>query len=126
MAEEILFKQGNVIVSKTALVIAGKTYEISSIQSVKLEVRSHNLWWFVCALIGFMGLLIGKYQIILGLLPLELAFYLFFLRTTQYAMILNAGSKKQRVLVSKDKAFVESVIKAVFDALSYDVISCGS
>jgi hypothetical protein len=122
MAEEVIFQQGSVSVTKTLVRIGNKSYPVNGIVSV--FVRNVGVVWWA-AIVGAIAILIGisnagggqgSQNFIVGLvIGGGLIVYAL---TRPSVLVLKTAGGDVDALVTRDKAFLNDVKGAIEEAVS--------
>jgi hypothetical protein len=119
MSEQVFFEQGNVKVTNARFIVSSKTYAMNGVTSVKSSVVPPNRGG-VLVLIG-IGLLIliaasGGMKL-LGIAMGAAGAWLFMQQKSMHSVYLSSASGEVQALSDTDQTFIDSVIRALNDAL---------
>jgi len=119
MTEETSFYNGNgVTVTNTRVVVPSQTYAMSNVTSVRFAEIKPNRWFPVGAiLLGFILAAGGKGSIWHFLVLMLPGIIWLALQKTMFAVALSTAAAESRVLRSRDRAFIESVVEAINKAI---------
>jgi len=117
MKEFRFFENSTVIVTQTRFIVEHKVVEIKNISSAIVEpVRTYSR-----VQIGFMiagiGLTLFEKSRILGLVLFSAALVYTLIAGPKYSVRINTNSGKTDSLISKDKQYIEQVVKAINSAM---------
>lgn len=123
MAERIFLDEGGVKVTQARFMVPGQTYAMSGVTSVAAHKENPSKRWPILLIVlGGLAAMIGLGQteivtIIVGIVVLAVGIlWLRALRPT-YHVLLRSASGEARALSSKDREWVERVVKALNDAI---------
>lgn len=117
MEEKKLFDHSGITVTSARLIAPKQTFAITGITSVKVEKTNPVLLLAVASILG--GLIIlaaGKLNVWAVAAPVLIGILLLFVKP-RYHVVVDSGSGEIKALNSTDKDFIESVVKAVNQAI---------
>lgn len=118
MTEQILFENGKVSLTESQLIVEQQTFELASIQSIKIQTSPPNRRLSGnTAIVGALCLALDELFFIFGLLLLGVSAWLWKKTKPQHAIILTTSAGEKRVLVSDDETYIRLVFSALNDAL---------
>jgi len=129
MADDVLFRERDITVTKTIVTMGDKTYSMANVTSVGTEeVEKPSIGCPVAlivvgCIIGFIAISLnasGLTIAILGGVPLAIGILLLMAfkgAPPEYAIRIASASAEQEVLRSADRAFVERVSGAIVEAI---------
>lgn len=121
MAEQILYKQGDVFVSQSRFMVKNQTYAMQGVTSVRQDTKPANRTgaYFLAGL-GIL-FLIGSGQsavfAVLGILSIALAILVWFLTKPTYIIVLRSSSGEAQALSSNDGNYIDEVVTALNQAI---------
>ncbi|WP_126281944.1 DUF6232 family protein [Roseomonas gilardii] len=119
-SDEIIYRAGNVVVSKTLVQIDGTTYPVNGIGSVLVRKSDPKTLIFlavVCAIIGLIGLT-DKQGIPGSIISFAIAAgFIYWAKSKPSILILRTASGDQQALKSRDKNLLQSVKLAIEQAV---------
>jgi hypothetical protein len=112
--EEVSFFQNNtVIVTQSRFIVESKVYEIKEISSVKVGVsKNYTRTKIIIMIIGFL-LMFFKDGRIAGVAIFVISFFLLYLSQDKFVVRIKTGNNETDGLRSKDKEYIEQVVKAI-------------
>jgi Family of unknown function (DUF6232) len=112
--EEVSFFQNNtVIVTQSRFIVESKVYKIKEISSVKVGVKkNYTRTKIIIMVIGFL-LMFFKGGRIAGMAIFSISFFLLYLSQDKFCVKIRTGDSETNGLVSKDKQYIEQVVKAI-------------
>lgn len=117
MTETVIFTSPSASISTARAVLAGTTYSIANITSVRLahKKRPMPLFW----LLGFLalGMSLARDWAVVAFLVI-VAVVLWLGLPEEWGVIVASASGEQTGLKSRDRAYVEQVLKALNDAIA--------
>lgn len=117
MQEISFFENKNVIVTQTRFIVAHKVVEIKNISDVKIgSVRVYRTFKLVLALIGFLLMFFNAWRIP-GIILFFVSILSVYFTDEKYSVHLNTKSGETDSLISKDRDYIEQVVKAINDAM---------
>jgi hypothetical protein len=117
MQEISFFENSNVIVTQTRFIVAHKVIEIKNISYVKIEpLKSYVALKLVLLVCGFLMMFFNELRVF-GIIIFTLSFFSAFLTKDRFSVRVNTNTGETDSLVSKDKDYVEKVVKAVNQAM---------
>lgn len=118
MEEKIFFNKGNISVSNSRFIVSGQTYAMSNVTSVKSgEIKGSQAGTIVLIVIALAFFAGGAFMKFLGCALFIFALYLATKVKNTYTVILNTSAGENKALSSQDKGYVESIIRALNDAI---------
>ncbi|WP_295675812.1 DUF6232 family protein [uncultured Mucilaginibacter sp.] len=113
MQEISFFENKNVIVTQTRFIVAHKVVEIKNILAVKTRsVRVYRALKLVLALIGFLLIFFNAWRIP-GIILFFVSILSVYFTEEKYSVHLNTKSGETDSLISKDRDYIEQVVKAI-------------
>ena len=119
MNEKTFFNANGISVTNARVVIAGQTYAMSGITSVRaIEEKPSRKGSIILGIIGIIFLLIGQSStIIIGIIGIALAVVWFILTKPTYHIGLVSASGESKALNSKDSAYISKIVNAINEAI---------
>ena len=115
-AEDFLFNEGNIKVSKSRFIAGSETYAMSGISSVKSEAVPARAGLPLLLIIFGVIFLVGS-SYVPPLLLIGGGIGIFIARSGQHSVTLGTSGGEIRSYVSRDKSFIEKVVNALNDAI---------
>jgi len=117
MQEISFFENNNVIVTQTRFIVAHKVFEIKNISSVKIRsVRVYRAIKLALALIGFLLMFFNAWRLP-GIILFSVAILSVYFTEEKFSVHLDTKSGETDSLISKDRDYIEQVVKAINDAM---------
>ena len=112
--EEVSFFQNNtVIVTQSRFIVESKVYEIKDISSVKVGItKNYTRTKIIIMVIGFL-LMFFKGGRIAGIVIFSISFLALYLSQDEFSVKIKTGNSETDGLKSKDKEYIEQVVKAI-------------
>ena len=124
--EKVFFEHGSVKLTNTRFINGTTTYPITGITSVvsgeKEPSYSNAVWMGVFGAFSLIGGLVPPTSwgwLVFGVILLILSYGIFKTKKIQYAIIFGTAGGDKDGLLTEDRAYRESVLKALNDAISY-------
>ncbi|MGH8647105.1 MAG: DUF6232 family protein [Gammaproteobacteria bacterium] len=118
MAEQSFLDEGGVSITNSRFMVAGQTYAMSGITSVKAVTHNPSRKGpIILVAIGLVAMLAGKEAIIGGLLFLAAGVAWWVLQKPKYVVVLHSASGEAEALTSKDGGFISKVVNALNQAI---------
>ena len=127
VSEINILKEKNVKITNLRAIIDTKTYTVSDIASVSIDVNEPKLFLpvFFAVIAGVCSVLIalsdmGEYsECLTTSLYIGIAGLLFFIisRKTKYSLRISSASGEMNVLETFDKEYVERIVRALNEAI---------
>jgi len=118
--EKIFFKDTNVLITQSRVVIFNKTYSLRNISSVNMLVKHKTVTKFFSLsllIIGLMGIFNEVYG--LGIISIGISAILFFFMKDEFIVRISSNSGENNALVSKNKDYIQKVVNAINEAIIY-------
>jgi hypothetical protein len=113
MEEVSFFENNTVIVTQSRFIVESKVYEIKKISSVKVGLtKNYTRIKIILMVIGFMLMFFKDFRIA-GIVTFAVSFLSLYLAQDQFSVKINTGNRETDGLVSKDKEYIEQVVKAI-------------
>lgn len=113
MEEVSFFENNTVIVTQSRFIVESKVYEIKEISSVKVGVtKNYTRTKIIIMIIGFL-LMFFKDGRIAGIAIFAVSFLTLYLSQDEFSVKIKAGNNETDGLRSKDKEYIEQVVKAI-------------
>lgn len=119
-SEKLFYQDSRVLVTQSRIVVDNKTYAMRNISSVSMFVKdkSTNKWIsIITLLIGLISLLNQFYFI--GIIFISIAALLLFFLKDEYVIQISSNSGDTKILISKSKEYIQTVVSAINDAIVY-------
>jgi hypothetical protein len=117
MKEVCFFQNHTVIVTQSRFIVSRNVYEIKNISAVKVEpIKSNEKIKFVLMIIGFLLIFFNGFKLI-GISLFFIAFLSLYLKEKIFAVHLVTNSGETDGLISKDREYIEQVVKAINSAM---------
>ena len=117
MQEISFFENSNVIVTQTRFIVAHKVIEIKNISYVKIgTLKSYVALKLVLVICGFLMMFFNDLRIV-GIIIFAIFFFSAYFTKDRFSVRVNTVTGETDSLVSKDKDYVEKVVKAVNQAM---------
>ncbi|MEW2922908.1 DUF6232 family protein [Muricauda sp. ANG21] len=118
--EKIFFRDTNVLVTQSRVVIFNKTYSLGNVSSVDMLVKHKTGTKFFSLsllIIGLLGIFNEVYG--LGVFSIAIAALLFFFMKDEFIVRISSNSGENNALISKNKDYVQQVVNAISEAIIY-------
>jgi len=113
MEEVSFFENNTVIVTQSRFIVESKVYEIKKISSVKVGLtKNYTRIKIILMVIGFMLMFFKDFRIA-GIVTFAVSFLSLYLAQDQFSVKIKTGNSETDGLVSKDKEYIEQVVKAI-------------
>lgn len=118
--DKTFFQDNDVLITKSRIVIFGKTYAMRNISSVsitqesKLFLKISSTIMLVFALSGFF---LKEYLI--GIIALGIAVIMLLNSKDEYIVVISSNSGDNNALKSKNRDYIESIIEAINEAIIF-------
>jgi hypothetical protein len=117
MQEISFFENSKVIVTQTRFIVAHKVIEIKNISYVKIgTLKSYAAFKLVLVICGFLMMFFKDLRIT-GIIIFTVSFLSAYFTTDRFSVRISTNSGEVDSLVSKDKDYVEKVVKAINSAM---------
>jgi hypothetical protein len=117
MQEISFFENSNVIVTQTRFIVAHKVVEIKNISYVKIGIlRSYMALKLVALIGGFLMMFFSDLRI-LGIIIFAFSFLSIYFTGDRFSVRVITNTGEIDTLVSKDKDYIEKVVKAIDSAM---------
>ena len=119
MAEQTFLEGGGVTITNSRFIVAGQTYAMSGVTSVKGITHSPSRKGPVILLaIGVLALIAGKAEGLVGALVFLAAGVAWWVvQKPKYAVVLHSASGETEALTSQDGSFISKVVGALNAAI---------
>jgi hypothetical protein len=120
--EEGFLREGEVVVTSDRFMVSNQTYAMSGVTSVSTWVKKPPRGFFIFLIIVGLLLSLALRPLELpplGLLVLLLGIVLLLVMKNKYSVWLATASGGSSALISKDKEYIERVVKALNEAIVY-------
>lgn len=124
MEEKVYYQNGDILVTPSRFVNAGKTYAMRNISSVQIGVIEPQgkgvlilgiLICFLVLLYGSLGWKVGAVAVSLLLV------YLFRKMKQKYSVRINSNSGEVDGLISQNREYIQTIVNAMNGAISHPV-----
>jgi hypothetical protein len=120
--EQTFLNEAGVIVTQARFMVSGQTYAMNGVTSVaslkEIPSRKGPIICLVLGLITFFGALRGDTQILPGsLFFLIVGGLWWYLKKTQYTVLLHSASGESRAFTSADENLVDRIVGALNEAI---------
>jgi hypothetical protein len=117
MNEISFFENSSVIVTQTRFIVGHKVVEIKNIASVKVEtIGGYRTIQFILMITGFLLMFFHGGRIF-GLILFCITFLSVYLTDEKFSVHISTELGEADCLVSKDKQYIEQVVKAINAAM---------
>lgn len=118
MAEQTFLEENGVQVTNARFVTPGQTYAMSGVTAVKsIQKNPSRVGPIVLIVIGVL-MLFGGQDVLMGALVFLAAGIIWWIsKKPEYIVLLSSASGETQALNSKDKAFIDKVVKALNEAI---------
>jgi hypothetical protein len=117
MQEISFFENSNVIVTQTRFIVAHKVIEIKNISYVKIgRLKSYTVLKLVLVIAGFLMMFFKDLRVI-GIIIFAASFLSAYFTKDTFSVRVDTNSGEVDSLISKDKDYVEKVVKAINSAM---------
>jgi hypothetical protein len=117
--EKTFLEKGGVAVTNTRFIVPGQTYAMAGVTSVRFErIEPKRVWPLLLTLVGLVCLGFpdtrgfGVLLLVVGILWLVLV-------KADFAVVLSSASGEVRAIKNKDSEFINSIVRALNDAIVY-------
>jgi len=117
MQEISFFENSNVIVTQTRFIVAHKVVEIKNISYVKIEVLKNHVALKIILIIGGFLMMFFKELRLFGIVIFAISFLSAYFGQDRFSVRVQTNSGEMDSLISKDKDYIEKVVKAVNSAM---------
>jgi len=117
--ETIFYQDSNVTVTQARFITNSKTYAMRNISSVHIfEIVKSRTLQVIMIIISIL-LLFSNDLRIAGVFILAVAALILFLTKNEFSVRISTNSGEANSIVSKDKSYIESIVKALNEAIIY-------
>jgi hypothetical protein len=117
MKEFRFFENSTVIVTQTRFIVEHKVVEIKNISSAMVEPVRNYRGLQIGLMISGIALAFFEKSRVAGLIIFSVAFIYLLVVRTKYSVRINTNSGTTHSLVSRDRQYIEQVVKAVNSAM---------
>jgi hypothetical protein len=115
MAEEVLFQEAGITVTKALLTTPQKSVSIANVAGVsKWEKTPSKKTPIILIIVGAATLIVFG----LGLIPLVIGIVMLIVNKKKYVVLLDTSSGKSEAFESKDGALIDRIVGAVTKAIA--------
>ena len=128
LGEIILYRDGNIKITNQRAIIGAKTYALSNMASVQMQVKEPTLFLpifylliaSICSALVAISDMDDYSHFLTNGLYLAIAGFLFFLlsRKTKYSVRVKSPAGDIMLWEANDRAYVERIVRALNEALS--------
>lgn len=115
MEETTYLSEGQILVTSTRIDVAGQTFAVRNVGSVKVVGNGRPWGGLFMALVGLAVL---KAQVAVGICVLAAVAYYIYRQLNERRLVLVSGGGETMALRSYDKAFMERVRSAIAQAIA--------
>lgn len=123
-SETTYYSEGDVLITNARVVLGGKTYSMANVTSVAIGTAPANNKPAIAVLVVgalmaacSMGSSQGIVGVIFGLILAGVGIYLLTQAKPNYVVRLGSSSGESDGLISRDRGYIEKIVKAINDAI---------
>jgi len=118
--EKVFYRNSNVLVTQSRIVVFSKTYALRSVSSVSMFVKHKTTTKFLSSVLLIMGLFaLYNLYYLFGIILIVVAVALLFFIKDEFTIQISSNSGDNNVLMSKNKEYFKSVVDAINEAIIY-------
>lgn len=117
-SEKVFYKDINVTVTQSRLIVGNQTYAMRNISSVSnYEISKSRLFPILAIIVGIIVLIVNSGGSIWGWICLIGGIGLLFLIKNDFAVRISSNAGEANTLTSKDTNYIQKVVNAINDAI---------
>ena len=115
MAETTYFESGDVKVTNARFISGAQTFAMNNVTSVKPFIEQPKRFWPIVTII--IGFIVAANSIGVGLAILVVGAIVLYIQKTKYFVLLATSGGDTKALMTHDRAYLNSVMQALNEAI---------